>query len=127
MSAQPLQCKAHRGTDDSIVQSGAANPVPLAFHAQTSAGAATMVDTVKTVASPGTPEALGSGLVSEVAIYPLRTNNDRVYWGGSATNDTQHGWTPVRLTAPPGKKLNLAQIFLDVMTAGDGVRFSTAD
>lgn len=86
---------------------------------------ATLADASKTVAATGTPEALGSGTVREVFIYPLRTNTGDVYWGTTSTNDTQHGTLPVVLTAPPGKVIDLAAIYLDVTVNGEGVRYIT--
>lgn len=86
---------------------------------------ATLADASKTVAAAGTPEALGSGTVREVFIFPLRTNTGDVYWGTTSTNDTQHGTLPIVLTAPPGKVIDLADIYLDVTVNGEGVRYIT--
>lgn len=78
----------------------------------------------KTVAATGTPEALAaSGTCREVFIYPLRTNTGVVYWGTVSTNDAQHGTLPIVLTAPQGKLINLASIYLDVTVNGEGVRY----
>lgn len=85
--------------------------------------AATLAGTTKTVAAAGTPEALGTGTCHEVFIFPLRTNTGVVYWGTEATNDTQNGTLPVVITAPDGKVLDLANIFIDVTVNGEGVRF----
>lgn len=93
----------------------------------TSPTTATVSGATKTVASAGTPEALGVGTAKEVFIFPLRTNTGVVYWGTSATNDTQNGVLPTVISAPPGKVINLAQIFIDVTVNGEGVRYTTVN
>lgn len=84
--------------------------------------ASTFATGTKTVASTGTPEALGTGTYREVFIYPLRTNTAAVYWGITSTNNAQDATLPVVLS--PGNGLvNLANIFLDVTVNGEGVRW----
>lgn len=93
--------------------------------------ATTETQGLKTVASAGTPEALGSGLVESVAIRPKKTrttaNTGNIYIQNVVTNDLAGGWeltptdAPLVLVAPVGKKINLAAIFIDVVTNGDGV------
>lgn len=104
---------------------------PTAPSASTSTTAATLTQAVKTVAASGTPEALGSGLVESVAIRPNKArgtaNTGNVYVGFGATNDTQQLWeltptaSPITLSAPAGKKIDLSTIYIDVVTNGDGV------
>lgn len=99
--------------------------------ASASTTAATFAGFVKTVAASGTPEALGSGLVESVAIRPNKArgtaNTGNVYIQSAATNDLAGGWeltptaSPIVITAPAGKKIDLASIFIDVATNGDGV------
>lgn len=86
---------------------------------------ATLASATKTVAAAGTPEVLGSGTCLELFIYPLRTNTGAVYWGTEATNDTQNGLLPVIITAPDGKLISLASIYIDVAVNGEGVRYVT--
>lgn len=84
---------------------------------------ATLAEGSKTVAAAGTPEALGTGTFREVFLFPLRANTGDVYWGTSSTNDAQHGTLPTVITAPPGKLVNIAGIYLDVTVNGEGVRY----
>lgn len=86
---------------------------------------------VKTVASAGTPEK-----ISDTAIWFKRAtlagnkaartpNTGTVYYGSSAANDTQTGEIlpadVVQIIAPEGERRNLADYWIDVVTAGDGV------
>ena len=107
-----------------------ANPVPVNLMPAPSSvtpTSATLVGATKTVVATGTPEALGTGTAREVFIFPLRTNTGQVYWGTSSTNDTQHGTLPIVLTAPTGKVIDIAGIYLDVTVAGEGVRYTTVN
>jgi hypothetical protein len=98
--------------------------------ANTSPTAATHGNAVKSVASAGTPEALASPgtLAVSVLIVPKRGNSNPVWIGSSSTNDapsvkvTDVG---VLLQAPPGKRLDLCNIFVDVTTNGEGVAYET--
>lgn len=124
MSQQTTQAIAHRDASDHPVPTGVANPLPVQFGALTTTTAATITEATKTVASAGTPEALGTGTFAEVFIWPLRTNTGQAYWGNSATNDSQNGLTPVVITAPLGKLIDISGIFIDVTVGGEGVRYT---
>lgn len=105
----------------------AANPFPV-YQAPGPSGvtpdSAAITEASKTVAATGTPEAMAaSGTAQQVLIFPLRTNTGEVYWGTSSTNDAQHATLPTVLVAPPGKVIDLADIYLDVTVNGEGVRF----
>jgi hypothetical protein len=99
--------------------------------ASASTTAATITQGLKTVSASGTPEALGSGMVESVAIRPKKTrttaNTGNVWVQNANTNDLAGGWElaptdgPIVITAPAGKKVNLAAIFIDVATNDDGV------
>lgn len=115
--------------DGSTAPVSASNPLPVSIAAPASASttAAALAGGSKTVAATGTPEALVgvSTLVDTVIIAPLRTNTTSAYIGFSSTNDTQTIPLPVSLSAPDGKKIDLSLIYVDVTTAGEGVRYST--
>lgn len=105
------------------------NPLPVSLTPSPSGvtlANATMTMPSKTVASAGTPEALGTGSFQQVLIFPLRANTGEVWWGLSSVNDAQSGTLPVALVAPPGKLINIADIYLDVAVNGEGVRYFTA-
>jgi hypothetical protein len=80
----------------------------------------TLIDGSKTVAAVGTPEALSSSrLVRAVAVQAKRTNATSVFVGNSTTQNWE-------LT--PGSSVslgieNLADVFVRVTTAGEGVNF----
>jgi|GEM_PF-6342417 len=124
MSTTRLQVRATEVTDD--------NPLPVTS-APAPSGAAAVVATFgsgsKTVAATGTPEVLvaSATLVDTVIISPLRANTGVAYVGLASGNDTQALEAPVVLTAPPGKKINLNLIYIDVAVAGEGVRYDTID
>lgn len=91
----------------------------------------------KTVALIGTPEALAasSTLVQSLIIKAYKSraaqNTGLVWIGHTSTNDAQsYPLSPgdsLAFEAPPGKKIDLNTIFLDVETAGDGVTFFTVN
>lgn len=91
----------------------------------------------KTVALVATPEALAasSTLVQSLIIkaYKSRSaqNTGLVWIGHTSTNDAQsYPLSPgdsLAFEAPPGKKIDLNTIFIDVETAGDGVTFFTVN
>jgi hypothetical protein len=96
--------------------------------------AATFLQGVKTVAATATPERLvaASTLVDSVEIMARKArgtaNTGDVWFGPQSANDAQlRRLTPgdsVTLSAPPGKKIDLYDIFIDVATAGDGVIYT---
>lgn len=112
-------------------------PLAVSLPANTSTTAATLTQALKTVAATGTPEALGSGLVESVAIRPKKTrttaNTGNVWIQNVVTNDLAGGWelaptdAPLVLSAPVGKKIDLAAIFIDVATNGDGVIYTAVN
>lgn len=96
----------------------------------TSPVAATHGFAVKSVASAGTPEALAAAgtLVVSVLIVPKRGNTNPVWIGSSGTNDAPSVKvtdTGVALTAPPGTRIDLGLIFVDVTTNGEGVAYES--
>lgn len=110
------------------------NPLPVL--ATFTPGAASTVATVteghKAPAAIGTPEAL-AGVSTKVATVTLIAqragrgvaNVGSVYWGWSAGNDTQvKELVPgdqIVISAPPGKLIDLANLYIDAATATDGV------
>lgn len=111
---------------------GPTNPVPTypaPMPATIARQAAAFTEATKTVAAVGTPERLVavSTLVDSVVISPLRTNTAAVFWGTNSANDTQAHDLPVALQAPPGEKIDLYGIYIDVTVAGEGVRYTTID
>jgi hypothetical protein len=99
--------------------------------------AATGAQGSKAVTTAGTPVPLvtSSTLVETVEIVAQRTrsteNTGNVYVGFASGADNQHRrlvpgeiWP---ISAPVGKKINLASIYIDAVTNGDGVVFSTLD
>lgn len=105
--------------------------------ASASTTAATLAQINKTVAATGTPEAISGSAnkVESVLIKALKgratANTGVVYIGFSATNDAQlHALAPgeeMTLTAPDGKKIDTAAIYIDVATNGDGVICTTVN
>lgn len=79
----------------------------------------------KTVASAGTPEALGSGTAREVHLFDLESNTGTPKWGFTSANGTQHGTVPFVIRHPDGKLINLADIYIDVENNGEGVAYHT--
>jgi hypothetical protein len=94
------------------------------LYALLSPSATAYYEITKTVALSTVPEALTAAdrFVREVTIYPLRTNTGQVFIGTVATNDSQHIPPPYIITAPEGKLINLATIYIDVEVNGEGVR-----
>lgn len=80
-----------------------------------------------------TPKALAAvqTLVANVTIYARRaarvSNTSQVWWGHSAGNGSQNKRIAVDsytvISAPPGKLIDLATIYIDLETAGDGVEW----
>jgi len=94
---------------------------------------ATLGGGFKTVAATGTPEAMVgiSTLVQSVMIKARKSraaaNTGLVWIGHTSTNDAQqiplNPGDSISLDAPPGKKIDLNTIFIDVETADDGVSY----
>lgn len=107
----------------------AAGAIPPASGASTTA---TLVEGTKAPAAIATPEALAAtNLVTSVLIRAGRTarvaNTGSVWIGFSSTNDSQlielvPGAT-ITIDAPYGKYIDLASIYVDSVTLGDGVVF----
>lgn len=122
--SQPTQSVAFRNASDAVQQVSAAAPLPVTLStAVTTEG--TLTHFTKTVAATGTPEAMASAgtTCKTVVLSPLRTNTGDVYMGASSTNNAQHVIVPgvIVLDAPPGKLLDLSDIYLDVTVNGEGV------
>ncbi len=96
--------------------------------------AATPYQAAKVVAATGTPEAISATtlLVDSVVIYGQKAkgsnNTSTCYLGFTSVNEAQllpiTAGSYVSLSAPLGKKIDLAGIFVDVGTAGDGVIYT---
>jgi hypothetical protein len=85
---------------------------------------------VKSVAAAATPERLVAAdtYVHSVLIVPKRGNTNPVWIGSSSTNDEQSVKvtdTGVALIAPPGTRLNLFDLYVDVTTNGEGVAYQS--
>ena len=93
---------------------------------------ATITQGVLNVASPTVPKALANvpTLVEAVEMTPARDrstpNTGNIWFGPLPGDGTQLRLLkpvdlPYCLSAPPGKKIDLSTIYIDVVTAGDGV------
>ena len=118
---------------------GEAFPLPVNLVSPaTAANKATFVRGFKAPASIGTPEALAASgtYVQKVTIFAIRasrtTNTSSVWVDGIATNNAQSiellpgsAGNPmgafVSFEAPPGKVIDLADIYVDAATVTDGV------
>ena len=86
----------------------------------------TIIASEKTVTSAGTAEALASAQrVRSVTIIAKTTNAGQVYVGGSdVASTTNDGLNPGdELEVPAENWLDLADIYIDVDTNGEGVDF----
>lgn len=125
----------------------ASTPLPVtATVAPPTPGAATKATFVqgsKAPASAGTPEALAAAgtYVQQVVICGQRAarvaNTGSVWIGSTSTNDAQLvellagvaapgpgiNGSSYTITAPPGKVIDLGDIYVDSVTAGDGVTY----
>lgn len=123
------------GTNDGDVSS--ANPLPVVQKANGSTTAATFAQAVNTVAAANTPEALvGSQTLVESVIIQAKkgfnsANTSAVFVGFSGTNDSNYlellPGDSVTLTAPQGKKLDLNLIYIECVTEGDGVTYTSVN
>jgi hypothetical protein len=96
--------------------------------------AATFLQGVKTVAATATPERLvaESTLVDSVELFARKaagTANTGNIWIGPASADGAQlrimaAGDSITYSAPPGKKIDLYDIYIDVATAGDGVVYT---
>lgn len=111
-----------------------ADPLPVQVLAPAVAtNKATIVRGLKAPAAIGTPEALAAAgtFVQTVTIWALRAarvaNTGSVFVDTTSANDAQLiELTPaayVTFTAPPGKVIDLADIFVDAATLTDGVLY----
>lgn len=138
---QQTHAIAHRNSSDNIAATGVANPLPVNFISPaTAANKATFVRGFKAPASIGTPEALAAAgtYVQKVTIFAIRasrtTNTSSVWVDAIATNNAQSiellpgsAGNPmgafVSFEAPPGKVIDVADIYVDAATVTDGVFF----
>lgn len=121
--------------DGLIVRVTPTAPLPTVNTAPSasSSTAAAFVRGTKAPAATGTPEALAADgtYVQTVTIVALRTgrvaNTSSVWIDSTATNDAQLleliPGAFVTLTAPPGKVIDLNDIYVDSTTLTDGVFF----
>lgn len=113
-----------------IASDQSAIPVTSAPSSTAPTVAATVLEGTRAPAATTTPEALTTtNLVHSVLIRAGRTarvaNTGSVWIGVTSTNDTQlielvPGAT-ITFTAPPGKYIDLATIYVDAVTLTDGV------
>lgn len=110
------------------------NPLPVNVVTAGSASTkCTFVRGYKVPAATATPEAIAAAgtYVTTVTIWGIkaaRTNNTGSVWVDSlSTNDLQAievpSGTPVVFTAPPGKVIDLGELYVDSVTAADGVYY----
>lgn len=110
------------------------NPLPVtgSFSFGAASLAATIVEFYKAPAAIATPEPLmaASTLVATVTLYAQRAgrgnaNVGSVWWGWSGTNDSQYKellpGDQIVISAPPGKLIDLNQLYIDAVTLTDGV------
>ena len=92
--------------------------------------AATLTDGRKTVAAPGTAEAIRASLACRwVTVTALKTNTLQVNVGGSGVLATAGGSTGTPLDPGAGMTLpvdNASKVFVDARVAGEGVSFTVA-
>lgn len=96
--------------------------------AESIGGDGVFVSDAKTVTSAGTAEALGTTqLWSQLVIIAKAANTGNVFVGGSnVASSTNAGMAPgdaLTLSPKPGTVLDLAKIYIDVATSGEGVDF----
>lgn len=121
-----------------ILSDARSGVAPLGLTAATAANKATFVRGFKAPASIGAPEALAASgtYVQKVTIFAIRasrtTNTSSVWVDAIATNNAQSiellpgsAGNPmgafVSFEAPPGKVIDLADIYVDAATVTDGV------
>ena len=86
----------------------------------------TLISSEKTVTAAGTAEALASSQrVRGVTIVAKTSNTGQVYVGGSdVASTTNDGLAPGDVVEVPAENwLDLADIYIDVDTSGEGVDF----
>lgn len=115
----------------------AGSGLPVSVEANASTTAATFAQAVNTVAAANTPEALVASqtLVESVIIQAKKgfnsANTSAVFVGFSGTNDSNYlellPGDSVSLKAPQGKKLDLNLIYIECVTAGDGVTYTSVN
>lgn len=126
----------YQATDGSIPRVTPDTPLPVTL-GTTPAGTstkATLVSGYKIPAATATPEAVAAAgtYVQSVTIFAQRAtqgtaNTSSLYVDWTSGNGTQLIEIPVGgfqvITAPPGKYLDLGDIYVDSVTAGDGVLY----
>ena len=125
---------APRNTDSQERSLQKINAVLAVGGGNASTVAATFLQGVKTVAATGTPERLvaESTLVDSVELFARKaagTANTGNIWIGPASADGAQlrimaAGDSITYSAPPGKKIDLYNIYIDVATAGDGVVYT---
>jgi len=85
----------------------------------------TLVSSEKTVTTSGTAVALGTGKVKSVTVVAKVGNTGNIYVGGSdVATTTNDGLAPGdSLEIPADNWLDLADIYIDADTNGEGVDF----
>lgn len=134
-----------------VLPVSADNPLPIAGQITATPGPpepvvpgagtkATFVQGSKLPAAAGTPERLAAPgtYVSSVTLIAQRLarvpNTDPVWIGSTSANDTQlvqltpgtedfPNGSAYSFTAPPGRVIDLGDIYVDIETAGDGVTY----
>lgn len=111
----------HSETKDgnASVFTGAEAPLPVKLGGGVP-GTGGWTEASKTVSSAGTPEVLGGDVsYSELIIADLPTNTGEVLFGFASGNGTQALALPAVL-----QNGNLNEIYIDVGTDGEGVRYA---
>jgi hypothetical protein len=134
---QYQRVKLDKGGDGVSSPVVAGSGLPVAVEANASTTAATFAQAVNTIAAAATPEALVASqtLVESVLIQAKKgfnsANTSAVFVGFSSTNDSNYlellPGDSVTLKAPQGKKLDLNLIYIECVTAGDGVTYTSVN
>lgn len=131
-------------TDGTIVLANDTTPLPvtstpasgstIGLAANASTTAVTWTQATKTVTASGTPEALAASttLCESVILEAKKArgtdNTGNVWIGVTTANDTQllmlAPGQALELSAPAGKKIDLALIYVDVATNADGITYT---
>ena len=123
----------YKNTSGQWIQVGESNPLPVVATGGSTVNTAAFIRGLKAPAATGTPEALAADgtNVTTVTIWSQRAsrvaNTSSVYIDSTSGNDTQlielAPGTFISITAPPGKVIDLNDIYVDSVTVTDGAFF----
>lgn len=122
------------GDGTNLRRTGVAFPLPVLISAGSGAASiAAVTEGFKAPAALAVPEALAGvqTLVQSVTLFARRgarvDNVGTIWWGFTAGNDTQQKpllpGEGTKIEAPIGKLIDLALIYIDAATLGDGVQW----